>query len=502
MFLGFSLSSGLINLPAFAQPAFVDIDIGNGSICALRENNTVACNAPFNIPLRAISDLPSVQAISAGSATACALDTDGNLQCFGSGAFGIGNPPTQGAPYQALDVSNAHACAINIDNGLECWGIDTNSRLDAPEGQYSQLSLAFQQACALDLDGGVSCWGANDQGTVEVPADLPPAIKVVAGFASSCALLTDGSIQCWGRTFEPLNGGPYVDFDINATGSAESGSSTMCAIDTDGVIDCRTFDYNFDTIIESFDIDTPQGAGNSSISVSGFRSGCFINDIGNTQCFGFITSDLAPNFDDVGNSVPPTTGLRALVYSGTTIELFWDAPDDPFNVLGHEIIRNDGAIEFTSNLSSFLFDDLEPGVTETFAIRRVDRDGTVGEFSDPISVTSQAGEPVSPPDSNQYVRPERIFDETLFDAFVLCSDIASIFWNPVDIDGVIDGVELYRDGEFITFVEDNFFEDINIVDGIRHNYDIIAIDLQDPERFHGFATTTLDISEANADFCN
>ena len=72
----------------------------------------------------------------------------------------------------------------------------------------------------------------------------------------------------------------------------------------------------------------------------------------------------------------------------------------------------------------------------------------------------------------------------------------------MDISGIIDGVELYRDGTFVAFVEEDQFDDFNIVDGSQHNYVIIAIDLEDPERFHGFATATLDITDEDSEICN
>jgi len=130
-------------------------------------------------------------------------------------------PPLWRAPYQSVALSQAHACAINRDNNIECWGLDTNGRLDAPAGEFTQLSL-------------------SNQGTLDVPGDLPPALKVESGFASSCALLEDGTISCWGREI-PDFPGTFTDFDLTADGSIQSGTTSICAIDEAGEITCRFF---------------------------------------------------------------------------------------------------------------------------------------------------------------------------------------------------------------------------------------------------------------------
>ncbi len=500
------LASWLMHTPAFAQSRFVQIDHGGNIICALRDDNAAFCTSDFNISARTPADLAPAQKVSAGSNTSCILLETGDIECFGSGAFDLTNPPTAGAPYKDVSINNSHACAINSINGLECWGIESNGRLDAPEGEFVQVSLSSQSACAVDINGSVSCWGANDLGTADVPADLPPAIKVVSGFSASCALLTDGSVQCWGRSIPPMTG-PFVDMDMYAFGNFESGSSGVCATDDEGVVECQHFSYEEDLIFERNDIEGPQGNGISSVSLNFFGGGCFINNTGNSECFGFGAANTTPpRLDGSGNPVPATpetTGLRALVYSGTNIELFWDAPRDAFNVAGHEIRRNGEIVEFTQNLSSFLFTDLTATVTEEFAVRRVDVSGGRGEFSETIFVTSQIGEPNLPPNPNFYVPPERVFEDSFVDAFVFCFDEgAEIFWFSFANTDAIDGYELHRDGEFIAFVEGDFFFDEGIRPGVRHIYDVIAIDLEEPTRFLGVASTSLEIfEEVDADFC-
>lgn len=499
--LGFLAFGWLNSSPLLAQSAFIQIDHGGNIVCVLRDDNAAFCNATFNVNARTPADLPPVDIISTGPNTACTLLTSGDLRCFGSEGFGLSNPPTGGAPYKDVSIANSHACAINNLNGLECWGIDTNNRLAAPDGEFTQVSVSFQSACAVDVNGGVSCWGANDQGTADVPADLPQAKKVVSGFASSCALLADDSIQCWGRPMETLTGS-YIDFDMLASGNYEQGNSTLCATDLEGVIDCRFIQNRSGSITEvtNTGVPVPQSTGNSSVTLTRLGGGCFINREGQGECFGFTQGTLIPPLDD-NAAVPDTTGFRASVYSGTIIELFWDAPNDAFNVAGHEVIRNGDVIEFTPNLSSLVIYDLVPGNAETFAVRRVNVGGDRGEFSETISVTAQFGEqPDTPPNPDTYSPPQRQFEDSFLDAFVFCSEpFADIFWFSDTPTADIDGFELYRDGEFIAFVQGEFYEDFDITQGVKHLYSVIAIDLDEPDRFHGMASFELQIIDEEID---
>ena len=501
------LSPFYIHSNALAQSAFVEVDAFGGFVCGIREEGTAECRTTgiFSSPIP--EGLPPVVDIAAGLATVCVLLESGDLSCSGSGAFGLNDTPTEGAPYQSVALSQAHACAINRDNNIECWGLDTNGRLDAPAGEFTQLSLSsIQQSCALDLDGGVSCWGGNDQGTLDVPGDLPPALKVESGFASSCALLEDGTISCWGREI-PDFPGTFTDFDLTADGSIQSGTTSICAIDEAGEITCRFFRYNgVDEPPEELDdMASPSGSGHSNITLAAFRSGCYINSSGEIECFGNIF--ISNNFDfNAPLPQPTTTGLRALVYSATAAELIWNVPPDTFNVSGHEIQRNGEIAAFTQNLSSFLLTDLIEGEAETFAVRRVGVNGEFGLFSETITVTSVAGEPDFAPTVSNFIPPDRLFEESTLDAFVFCSTVADLFWfsdlPSGEIPDEIDGFEIHRDGQFIAFTENDSFEDPGITEGFVHNYDVIAIDLDEPTRFHGVASATLELQGFDEAFCD
>ena len=496
------IGSILITTPTIAQSEFVRVEHGGNIICGLREDNTIECNSAIIVDARTPPNFPPVEDISVGPGQVCTVLVGGDLECFGSGAFDLGFPPTSGAPYSSVFVSEAHACAINNNNGIECWGLDSNGRLDAPAGEFTQLSLSQQQGCAVNVSGGVECWGANDQGTSTVPEDLPPATKVIAGFATSCALLTDSSIQCWGRSTSQFDlAGPYVDFDLRAIRSIETGQTSLCAIDEQGLIDCTFVTFNSDFSSQEVDLEEPTGTGNKDVSLNSsnqFESGCYVTSAGDIECFGPETSTDAPSIDN-SPSVPMVTGFTTLIYSENNVELFWDAAPDAFNVSGYEIQRNGEIVTFTSNASSFLFGDLVAGVSETFAVRRVNIDGAVGEFSTTVSVDTISGPSVLPPSTPAFNPPERLFEPNSLDVFVFCVNVrAELFWSSSSLTDDIDGFEIRRNGQFIAFTEDLSYFDSGFNPDILNNYDVIAIDLEDQGRFHGVASAVIEFVDEPA----
>jgi len=271
--------------------------------------------------------------------------------------------------------------------------------------------------------------------------------------------------------------------------------TSLCAIDEQGLIDCTFVTFNADFSSQEVDLEEPTGTGNKDVSLNSsnqFESGCYVTSAGDIECFGPETSTDAPSIDNTP-SVPTVTGLTTVIFSGTNIELIWDTPPDAFNVLGHEIQRNGEIVTFTSNASSFIFADLVAGVTENFAVRRVNIDGAVGEFSTILSVDTISGPSVLPPSTPAFNPPERLFEPNILDVVVFCNDMqAELFWFSSSLTDDIDGFEIRRNGQFIAFTEDSFYDDTGFNPDILNNYDVIAIDLEDQGRFHGVASAVIE----------
>lgn len=479
--------AGLLNFSAAsAQSVFVDVEYGGDIICAIKSDNTAVCNSVSNIAGRSPADLQPVLDIAAGNAVACAVLVGGDLRCWGHDDFNLLSPPTSGAPYKSIGTDNSHSCAINRGDAIECWGLSSNGRLDAPAGSFQQLSVSIRQACAVDFNGTVSCWGLNEQGSTDVPSDLPAAQKVAAGAATSCALLLDGSIQCWGRDLPAPGAGPFTDLAVQANGSSTNGSAGVCGVDTTGKLDCVFRSYS-STGSSPLEVTVPTTTGNSSLSMRGANNGCYVTSVGEIDCFGRQVSVL-PQLED-NMQVPETTGLRAEIYSDNTVELFWDAPRDAFNVAGFEIQRNGEVIALTQNGSSYIVDDMVPGETTTFAVRRVSIEGASGPFSESVEVTTGGG---SGPGTDGYQPPERAFEPAGLRALVYSSNALELIWDRANT-SAIDGYEIRRNGEFLGFTSGTSFYDEVTPTDIVYTYDVIPVNRDDPSVFYGFSSVSVGL---------
>lgn len=145
-------------------------------------------------------DLGDVQIsnIVAGRKHTCALDTDGNVRCWGEGVDG--------------QLGSGNRASIGDDED-----IDELSPIDLG-GAVKQLVAGDFHNCALLVSGGVRCWGQNGLGQLglpgqgniigddELPLDVPEVSidedkvinELVAGHEHTCALFSDGTIRCWG----------------------------------------------------------------------------------------------------------------------------------------------------------------------------------------------------------------------------------------------------------------------------------------------------------------
>jgi hypothetical protein len=182
-------------------------------------------------------------ALEAGGGFACALMSNGGVQCFGandSGQLGDGLP-TQNrivANYvsglsggvAALGVSRggdrggpAHACAVlSSDGSVKCWGSNAAGQLGNGAsganqplpvsviglgGPATAVALGTEHTCALLADKTVRCWGdavavghgaASPQPTPIAVPELTNVSAITAAARHTCALLGTGAVKCWG----------------------------------------------------------------------------------------------------------------------------------------------------------------------------------------------------------------------------------------------------------------------------------------------------------------
>ncbi len=145
--------------------------------------------------------LSTYKALSADSQTVCALRAqDGVPVCRGTGSGGVLTPPISIRDAKTIAVSGDTACVIQADDTLTCWGSDTYGVVsEAPSGTFHAITSAPFHMCALRSDNQTICWGDDLQGRTNSPNGLFSAVS--AATQTSCAVNEEGFIQCWGAPF-------------------------------------------------------------------------------------------------------------------------------------------------------------------------------------------------------------------------------------------------------------------------------------------------------------
>lgn len=265
----------------------------------------------------------SVNSISAGVGTTCALTDTSGVECWGwnfYGTLGMGaldgpqncytvdNPvgcsivPVAvrglGSGVRALASGYAHACALTDAGGVECWGYNTAGQLGdgtntgpqlcssehptpcssipvAVSGLGSGVSAigsGWDQTCAVMDSGAVECWGNNGDGqlgngtTVDsstpVAVQLPEGVKATAvagGNQHMCALTDAGGVECWG----------YNGWGLLGIGT-ETGPQTC------GENPCSTTPVA---------VHLPEGVTATAIASGGYHT-CVVTSTGGVMCWG------------------------------------------------------------------------------------------------------------------------------------------------------------------------------------------------------------------------
>ena len=236
-----------------------------------------------------VTGISSATAVSSGGDQACALLSDGTVQCWGwnvQGALGDGTTTNSPVPVSVQGLTNAvaisadgeHSCALLADGTVRCWGwngygdlgLGTNVGPQTCDGPCSTIPVAVtgvsnataisngdNDTCALLADGTSKCWGVNSDGqlgngtttvfsaTATLVSGLSNAVEVDAGSQHTCALLNDGTARCWGwNQFGVLGDGTTTSSNVPVAVSgltnaiAITAGEVSCALLADGTAAC------------------------------------------------------------------------------------------------------------------------------------------------------------------------------------------------------------------------------------------------------------------------
>jgi alpha-tubulin suppressor-like RCC1 family protein len=241
---------------------------------------------------------PTFVSVTAGSAHFCALDSTGDIYCWGDGSWGqLGNGSTRSSPLTPVRVASfqhfrqaaagsTYSCALTDGGYAYCWGSDFSGGMGdanvrdrcsiaacatqpvpvAKGFLFDSLSVGFEHTCGL-RDGRAYCWGRDDTGQLGVSGRMSacdgiacsrtPMIvsdslrfsSIVARGTHTCGIAA-AALWCWGggdNRYQQLTKGGGADVGtsgrpvlVSSTAFRQVSVSSMytCAVTVRGSVEC------------------------------------------------------------------------------------------------------------------------------------------------------------------------------------------------------------------------------------------------------------------------
>ncbi len=220
----------------------------------------------------------------------CGVTVAGLAKCWGTsaGTYQLGDGASliqatsydPGESYQSVAVGYGHHCAINSNGELICWGSNTLGQMGegASSSQYERTLLkqidtgvtyrhvstskgyaGWSQAhtCGVTISGILKCWGTNEGGQLGDGTDtdrLNPTVvdsstryhMVETGFAHTCGITDTGVLKCWGYNWSGQLGDgtqterlvPVVIDSGTKYKSLSLATEQSCGVTSTGVLKC------------------------------------------------------------------------------------------------------------------------------------------------------------------------------------------------------------------------------------------------------------------------
>lgn len=238
---GYNFSCGLLpdkTVECWGRNNSYELGKGTGAFTRNHSYKPVFVKAP-----RTNNKLTNITDISVGFDHSCAVNTSGEVLCWGASGDGkrgdnrllSGNDFTSSnfvfatftpsrtnlSGVSKVVAAKSHSCALMTDKTVKCWGKAGDYRVGSGSGaawfpttvpgvsNVIALAAGNDHTCALKGDKTVMCWGVNSKGQLGKPVSPRSAPTLVSGLTNvkqiaanqynTCALLSDKTVKCWGN---------------------------------------------------------------------------------------------------------------------------------------------------------------------------------------------------------------------------------------------------------------------------------------------------------------
>lgn len=409
---------GQLDVPEFARPVR-ELAIGTNTSCAIDATGSLAC---WGLDSNGQASPPEPDAgyvaVDVGLYHACAIRDSGEAVCWGqgepvlpapppSGEFRPSVVPPEGVVFRELALGLLASCGLTAAGEIRCWGRERTGFVDgawvlseplAPsEGPYVALAVLSPGAggvCGLTVEGHIDCARPD---RLSLP-DAGGYVALDGKFGSPCAIEGTGDVVCAGpnlvndRPFEQLPTALAAPQDLRAelysTSAAELFWTDVSTAGTNLLPNAVVYEIYRDGALLASEVPGP-----SYFDDTLAHDITYVYTVVATHPEGPRSAPSAPITVDTsgagggagsgdGYSVPARplepTGLIALVYSASTLELIWDRPVVPAQ--GYEIRRDGAFIGFTGG-TSFLDTNIAPARRLRYDVIAIEADGHIGGFT-------------------------------------------------------------------------------------------------------------------------
>ena len=213
--------------------------------------------------------------ISAGTHYTCGITTQGPTYCWGYDFHGqLGNGPDTddrttpvlvlgGHAFESISAGQAHTCAVTTEGDAYCWGsgtggqlgngLEENQNLPMPvssDHKFASVSSGGNHTCGITTQGLAYCWGVGFDGQLgdaSTEIRLTPVLVLEenfleeefddffellsSGWNSTCGTLSGGNPYCWGSGSNgKLGDGISFSGYTRSTMASVSGEYTIVSI--------------------------------------------------------------------------------------------------------------------------------------------------------------------------------------------------------------------------------------------------------------------------------